>query len=91
MIAYANWLIRYSGELAVLTWLWPIIKLDCDDVSIFWNLTTCGVLHVEYFQLLTVNASDLIFGKKFLAPPSLRVPCSIEHYVNATVSQRYWA
>jgi glucoamylase len=37
MITYANWLIANSNTTFVTNTLWPIIKLDLDYVSTFWN------------------------------------------------------
>ncbi|TFK40744.1 glucoamylase [Crucibulum laeve] len=39
LIAYANWLVANGNTSYVTSKLWPIIKLDLDYVSTFWNQT----------------------------------------------------
>ncbi|KAF8903104.1 glycoside hydrolase family 15 protein [Gymnopilus junonius] len=40
LITYANWLIANSNTTFVTNSLWPVIKLDLDYVSTFWNQST---------------------------------------------------
>ena len=50
IIAYANWLIANSNTTFVTNTLWPIIKLDLDYVSTFWNQSRYRYAHfLAYF------------------------------------------
>lgn len=50
MITYANWLIADSNTTFVTNTLWPIIKLDLDYVSTFWNQSGYRYAHfLTYF------------------------------------------
>ncbi|PPQ72654.1 hypothetical protein CVT26_004320 [Gymnopilus dilepis] len=40
LITYANWLIANSNTTFVTNSLWPVIKLDLDYVSTYWNQST---------------------------------------------------
>jgi glucoamylase len=62
MITYANWLIANSNTTFVTNTLWPIIKLDLDYVSTFWNQSRYRYAHfLAYFtyKVSRDNSFDL--------------------------------